>query len=362
MGAIMNNRIISEDEFFKNKDLTYTFDSLTKVLNRDTVIEYMESLIERKVPFAFIILDMDNFKYINDTYGHMVGDKVLIRVGENYIEQVKDIGVIGRFGGDEFIMVIPEIVDYDAIWKVCRQICFSVNGIEINELMGSSMSTTIGLSRFPVDGEDKDTILLKADRALYRGKQKGRNCFIIYLHEKHANIDIGDSDKLKFKSMDLHAKIFKTLTATSNLADSINSLMRFMSSALMIDHLCIQSDNKVCNSVVYPLSPVKSFSMIKNELIYEMTNADGLCMINNISTLAELDKKQLYDCLAKQNIYGNVFVKIEAYGKVYGVLRAESANQSGRIWQNNDVDILVVMAKLIGILLYYNKIDLDEIF
>lgn len=358
----MDNRIIGQDEFFKNKDLTYAYDSLTKVLNRDTVIEYMENLIERKVPFAFIILDMDNFKYINDTYGHMVGDKVLIKVGENYINQVKDIGVIGRFGGDEFIMVIPEIVDYDAIWKVCRKVCFSVNEIEINELMGSSMSTTIGLSRFPIDGENKENILLKADRALYRGKQKGRNCFIIYLHEKHANIDIGDSDKLKFKSMDLHAKVFKTLTATSNFADSINSLMHFMSSALMIDHLCIQSDNKVCCSVVYPISPVKSFARIKNELIYEMTNADGLCIINYIGILIDLDKKQLFDCLSKQKVYGSVYVKIEAYGKAYGVLRAESANQSGRIWQDNDVDILVVMAKLLGILLYYNNLDLDEIF
>lgn len=358
----MNNKIMKEDKYFRNLDISHSFDSLTKVLNRETTFEYIDSLIERKIPFSFLISDLDNFKYINDTYGHIVGDKVLAKIAENFIQHMSEIGVVGRFGGDEFIMVVPKIVDYDCIWKVCKEICFSVNKIKIDALLGSSMSNTMGLSRYPADGEDRDILMLKADRALYRGKQKGRNCFIIYLHEKHANIDVGDSDKLKFKSMDIHARIYKTLTASSNFADNINSLMYFISSALMIDHLCIQSQNKVCCSVVYPISPVKSFSMIKNDLMDRMANADGLCILNSNNQLDKLEQMELRDCNAKQKIGGSVYVKIEAYGKEFGFLRAETANQNGRIWQDNDVDILVVMSKLLGVLLYYNNTDLDSIF
>lgn len=358
----MSDRIIKDDEYFKNIDLSHSFDSLTKVLNREAIFGYIDSLIERKIPFSFLISDLDNFKYVNDTYGHIVGDKVLVKIGENFIQQLNKFGVVGRFGGDEFIMVVPEIVDYDCIWKICKEICFSVNDIKIDELMGSNISNTMGLSRYPEDGKDRDILMLKADRALYRGKQKGRNCFIIYLHEKHANIDVGDYDKLKFKSMDIHAKIYKTLTSSSNFADNIKSVLYFISSTLMIDHLCIQSRSKVCRSVVYPLSPVKSFSMIRNDLMDGLANADGLCILNSISQLDDLEQKELRECNTKQKIGGGVYVKIEAYGKEYGFLRAETANQNGRIWQDKDVDILVVMSKLLGVLLYYNDIDLDTIF
>lgn len=358
----MNNKIIKEDEYFSNMDFSHSFDALTKVLNRETLFGYIDSLIERKIPFSFLISDLDNFKYVNDTYGHIVGDKVLVNIGENFIQHMDEIGVVGRFGGDEFIMVVPEIVEYDHIWKICKEICFSVNRVKIDELQGSSMSNTMGLSRYPEDGEERDALMLKADRALYRGKQKGRNCFIVYLHEKHANIDVGDSDKLKFKSMDIHARIYKTLTASFNFAENIKSLLNFVSSALMIDHLCIQSKNKICCSVVYPLSPVKSFSMINNEWMDRLANSDGLCILNNINQLNELEQKELHDCNVNQKIGGSVYVKVEAYGKEFGFLRAETANLNGRIWQDQDVDILVVMSKLLGVLLYYNNTDLDSIF
>lgn len=358
----MDNVIIAQDEYFKDKDLSYCFDSLTKVLNRETTFEYVESLIKRNIPFSFMIADLDNFKYVNDTYGHITGDKVLVKVGQDFIDCVKDIGVVGRFGGDEFIMIIPEVVDYDGIWKICREINFSINKLKIDALMGSSMSSTMGMARFPLDGTDSGTIMSKADKALYRGKQKGRNCFIIYLHEKHANIDVGDSDKLKFKSMDIHAKIFNTLTASNDLSESINSLLHFISSTLMIDHLCIQSNDKMCCSVVYPISPVKSFSMINGDLLDGMTNSDGLCIINSLSVLEGLEQKELLDCLSRQKIGGSVYVKIGAYGNEYGFLRADTAYHNGRIWQNNDVDILMVFAKLLGVLIYYKDTNLNEVF
>lgn len=358
----MENRIIQQDEFFTNRDLTYAYDSLTHVLNRETTFMYIDNLLERKVPFSMVICDLDNFKYVNDTYGHMIGDKVLCKCSANFMRITQDYGIVGRFGGDEFIIVAPNVVDYDDIWKKCREISFSTTDLKIDELHGSNITLTSGLSRYPGDGEDIKTLMEKADKALYRGKQKGRNCFIIYLHEKHANIEIGDSGKVQFNSMDMHYRVINTLTHSEDLAENVRSLMHFLSSTLMIDHICIQTSKKICCSVVYPLSPVKTFSVIPEPFLDGWTNANGLCCINQVSCLAEHRQDELYNALLQQQIGGGVFTSIDAYGKNYGYLRADSARDVGRIWQNSDIDLLVVFAKTLAILLHYNNTDLDTIF
>lgn len=358
----MDNRIIAEDEFFQKCDLTYAYDSLTRVLNREITFQYIDSLLERKIPFSMMICDLDNFKYVNDTYGHMIGDKVLCRCSENIMKITKEYGVIGRFGGDEFIVVVPNVVEYDNIWKICREVNFSTNDLKINELHGSRISLTSGISRYPNDGEDVKTLMEKSDKALYRGKQKGRNCFIIYLHEKHANIQIGDSGKIAFSSMDMHYRVINTLTHSDDLAENIRSLMHFLSNTLMIDHICIQTAEKMSCSVVYPLSPVKSFSMIPGALLNTWTNANGLCFFNQISYLLELGQDELYHNLKQQKIGSSVFLRIDAYGKSFGYLRADSARDIGRIWQNSEIDLLIVFAKTLGILLHFYNTNLDELF
>ena len=74
-------------------------DNLTQVYSREVIIDYATSLIRRKIPFSFGIVDIDNFKYVNDTYGHLSGDKILKTVSTRLMKLIGTIGAVGRFGG-----------------------------------------------------------------------------------------------------------------------------------------------------------------------------------------------------------------------------------------------------------------------
>lgn len=358
----MKAKLLLEDEFFAERDLTYSYDALTGVLNRETILEYGRNLQEQNTPFAMLICDLDNFKYVNDNYGHKVGDKILINVAEGLMKVAEDKAVVGRFGGDEFIIIVPNTVEYDDLWKFCQKVNFSVNALNIDELRGAGLTMTVGASRYPLDEQDCEKLFTTADKALYRGKQKGRNCFIIYLPEKHANIKIGEEGKAMFSSMDMNSKIYGIMTHSLNVKENIDGVLRYLSSTLMIDHLCIQSTQKICETVVYPLSPVQMFSYIPYEELNSRVNSSGICVMNQLSMIKGLETTSFYRCFEKQGVGGCVLVRIEAFDQVYGFLRAESASAVGRIWQNTEIDYLVVFAKLLGVILYFTKSDLDELF
>lgn len=351
----MSRAYFENEEFFKDKDLTYSRDDLTKVFNRATIFEYMDYLHEKKMAFSMIICDIDNFKSVNDSYGHVVGDAVLKKSSAELQKVTEKIGVVGRFGGDEFIVVVPGVNDYDETWTIARTIANATGKFVIDELNGAFITFTLGISRYPFDGDDIKTILEKADKALYRGKQKGRNCFIIYLQEKHANINISDSGAKSMNPVDIQLNISRILTHSNNVKDNVHAVLTFLCNNLMIDHICLQMDGKIVDEAIYSLSYVKEFKPIDVGLIERNTNSNGICIINNVDVLNKVNNHRFRDFLLKNKITGCVYIKIECFGVEFGHLRADATSPNGRIWQQTDLQQLVVFTQIFGLLLYYNK-------
>lgn len=131
--------------FGNKKDI----DNLTQVYSRQVVVEYVNFLISKNVPFSLALIDIDNFKYINDTYGHIAGDKILQVISKRLKEVVGEDGTVARFGGDEFMIVYPHIVEYQDVWKHCRRITSLMNNYEVDEFPGLFVTVTVGVSRFP---------------------------------------------------------------------------------------------------------------------------------------------------------------------------------------------------------------------
>ena len=98
---------MNKDFFEDKKDQV---DELTGVYRRDVIVQYVDFLISENKPFSFAILDIDNFKYVNDDHGHLFGDEVLKAVAKKIQEEVENIGVVGRYGGDEFLITYPPSV------------------------------------------------------------------------------------------------------------------------------------------------------------------------------------------------------------------------------------------------------------
>ena len=166
-------------------------DALTQLPNRLLAKDRMELAIrsaERaQTKAALLFLDLDNFKTINDSLGHVVGDVLLKQVALSLRECLRDTDILSRQGGDEFLIVLSDIHDSDAIMVVAEKVLEHLAqpfNIEQHEL---STSLSIGIAVYPDDGNDFDTLLKKADTAMYQAKESGRNAYRFHTEEMNVN-------------------------------------------------------------------------------------------------------------------------------------------------------------------------------
>ncbi|EHN8903953.1 putative bifunctional diguanylate cyclase/phosphodiesterase [Enterobacter asburiae] len=167
-------------------ELQARFDALTGLANRHQMDLRMQdclrSALLSKKPFAVIFLNVDHFKRVNDTWGHSVGDELLIAVAQRITARLTREMTLARLGGDAFILLVPECDD-DRLNALVTALLEDVR--RPLSVCGHTLSTTIsaGVSLYPQDGETLHELKLKADAALHRVKEEGRNGWAIYRAE-----------------------------------------------------------------------------------------------------------------------------------------------------------------------------------
>lgn len=158
----------------------YRVDDLTGLLNRRALLERLEQEAYRSKRYgsklSLIICDIDYFKTINDSFGHDIGDKVLRRVSTLLVESLRTTDIIGRYGGDEFFMILPE-TSMEGAREIAERIRSFISDFEFN--MGGSnpikTSVSLGIAEFNPLKEDIEDLIKRADNALYMAKDKGRD-------------------------------------------------------------------------------------------------------------------------------------------------------------------------------------------
>lgn len=161
-------------------------DSLTGVANRYAYHNRLASIIETSTRFdqklAVFFLDLDRFKQVNDTFGHSAGDQLLVELSTRLKRLLGNKDFIARLGGDEFSIALTNIRHAREAFGLAEAIIHSFSVPFQLEGQDIYMSTSIGISFFPEDGLDVDTLINKADKAMYYSKEKSRNRFSVY-HE-----------------------------------------------------------------------------------------------------------------------------------------------------------------------------------
>lgn len=178
-GIILDITAIKEQE--KNIENLAKHDYLTSLPNRLYYVSELNNLIEKGRPCSVMILDIDNFKEINDTLGHVYGDKVLKSFAARILEDFGNENIfISRFGGDEFVLLLPEINENTEIEKFLKK--YRLNQERIIKINGidNYITFSIGISKYPYDGEDSDQLIMNADTAMYRVKNSGKKNYIFY--------------------------------------------------------------------------------------------------------------------------------------------------------------------------------------
>ena len=181
VGAIvLNYRDVSQrKETEKQLEYRAYYDSLTalpnRLLFRDRLVNSLAHAQRNRVGLAVMVLDLDRFKLVNDSLGHSLGDRLLSDVARRLQSALRASDTISRIGGDEFSVLLPEVVNAEAVAGVARKILdslarpFRVDGHDL------FVTASIGIGCFPSDGTDAETLLKSADTAMYRAKELGRN-------------------------------------------------------------------------------------------------------------------------------------------------------------------------------------------
>ncbi|MCR5790700.1 MAG: GGDEF domain-containing protein [Lachnospiraceae bacterium] len=153
-------------------------DVMTGVLTRQAGTQKINRFIEKNpdMQCAFMIFDGDNFKKINDSYGHSCGDDVIIQNAKLLTEKFADKGIILRFGGDEFVVFYTN-TDINEISSKLRELTMEENRAVMNDGKTVSFTFSVGVSMFPKYGKDFESLMKQADDALYTAKYEGRNCY-----------------------------------------------------------------------------------------------------------------------------------------------------------------------------------------
>ncbi len=161
-------------------------DALTGLYNKENTQKVIDRMLNRKnqqnekVFSGFMILDMDHFKDINDTFGHAVGDRVLQAFGELLQSQFRDEDVVGRIGGDEFVVLLYDIGSEENMKLRVKDLQQKIKTLDIPELQGHKLTSSAGIAFAPKDGECFMELYRRADNALYQIKHGGRDGYAVY--------------------------------------------------------------------------------------------------------------------------------------------------------------------------------------
>ncbi|MBI4665551.1 MAG: diguanylate cyclase [Nitrospinae bacterium] len=165
-------------------------DYLTGALNRRALENRLAMEIHRSQRFnrvfSVAMLDIDHFKKLNDTCGHLAGDEVLRGVTQAIQEAVRDIDVVARYGGEEFVVIMPE-TGKDSAFSAMERLKVSISEMVMGQACGQPLKTrvSIGISEFPADGCDAEEIIKSADSALYQSKNAGRDRVTLFSRPKN---------------------------------------------------------------------------------------------------------------------------------------------------------------------------------
>ena len=233
-------------ETVENENKAIEMDYLTGLLNKKAITAYAKKAIARKDDVVNLcIIDIDNFKNINDTYGHSYGDKILKEVSAIILEVLGKDGKAGRIGGDELMMIIENVEEKTELRVYLKGIRERVEASHIDQNGFPLVTVSIGVGTFPLYVDNYDDLFNLADRMLYRAKNRGKNRYVIYNPDIHGKLVNGELDENVVALNEATAQDKTTLVLQSidglfgNMNESIPKLLAKIAATFGIDEAYI---------------------------------------------------------------------------------------------------------------------------
>ena len=226
----MSRAIVSEMQHLAQHDVLT--DLPNRMLLNDRIAQAIVTAHRNGTEVAVLFLDLDQFKHINDSLGHPVGDKLLQSVAARLVGCVRSTDTVSRQGGDEFVVLLSEIKHAADAGNMARKILTALTGCHAIDGHDLHITASIGLSTYPADGQDAEMLMKNADTAMYQAKEKGRNNYQFFKKEmnlravKRQSLEGGLRDALEHNQFLLHYQP-KINLATGNIS-GVEALVRWL--------------------------------------------------------------------------------------------------------------------------------------
>lgn len=336
-------------------------DSLTGVLTKGEITNYATRLVEveRRSNISIAIADIDYFKRVNDSFGHMAGDELLKGVASIIETEVGSSGVVGRFGGDEFFIIFYDAYDMENYREILRSIKNTVNATyPPNDQNKPAVTLSIGCAAYPKDADNYVDLFYLADFALYRAKEKGRNRYIIYNKDLHGTIDeIKATKKITTRinsrgdmSMGdilciIMDKVYNDKKYTvDNLLDDcaenfgIQRMMIYSGTPYTVKHVvgeCIPDRDVIKKTEVYT----------NNEEFAKLYDNDTI-VVNDVAQLAN-SNSTVYNYLVRQGVLSFIHIRFKDVAGNNCILSIEAVSKR-LAWNESLVPNYRLIARLLG--------------
>lgn len=331
-------------------------DAGTDILNKRAITEYTKKLIASKPDKAvtIAIIDIDNFKTINDEFGHMFGDEVIRNVADVIKASVEGKGVAGRIGGDEMFIVVEGLENNEEIRQVLRTIRNNVSFMYKNQPDKPHVTCSIGSSTYPTDGSSYEELFNIADKMLYLAKEKGKNRYIIFLPDLHGDYLRGDGMAkaetymfYKYKKIGVINEIINSYRANGGeslseaarkvmLAFSLDSIFVYQRHSRYWQRRVIIGDEDICEDNSY---------LNNKEYIADFTE-DGIEVIDNIHFF-ERRAKETVDAFLKMGINQAVQIIVKEHGDDDLIVSFNRNKQMSK-WSEMDIVYLAILGNVFG--------------
>lgn len=336
-----------------------TMDSLTKVYNKKTITEYASRLVKQDTVnrISIAILDIDYFKQVNDRYGHLYGDKVLTRVAKKLKEVVGEDGVVGRIGGDEFMIVLKGINDDYALRGILRAIRTQVKWEFKNDYENFQVTTSIGVAFSPNNGHDYEELFKKADFCLYVAKEKGRDRYVFFrdeIHRESYENSLNKKDKIINDGREMRELRYLTDIMVQYNHDkkaAVMAMLEHMLSMYKIDNISIYKGKDLKN-IVSVGTPIKS----ESDMSYIDTDGFKILMGDKTYIASSFINKnqdvapEFVDEMRRRGIHSTIQCFIGTKDDVKGLLtinRMKAASQ----WAEYEIECSIITATLINMII-----------
>ncbi len=345
------------------------YDSLCiNIYNKATTEELIKAELERSTGGALLMIDVDDFKSINDSLGHMFGDEFLKKFATTVKSTFRDTDIVGRYGGDEFFVFMPHATAALAE-KKGEQILQRVKEIEVP--MEGGVKSSVGVAAVNPDNRSYRQILKQADSALYQAKNHGKNCVVLFdqysmqegtyrteeaVKQGRSNVVLSSNPEGAASVM---MRIFSALYTSVNIDKVINQMLEFVGKTYDVSRMYIFEDTEDgqyccntfewCNEGVEP--EIDNLRMVSYEKdlggnYRDNMNDDGIFYCHDISKLSEIQ----YKMLAEQGIKSMLQCSIVDDGKFKGFVGFDEC-RSNRFWTQEQIDSLVFLSKVLSIFL-----------